>query len=79
MQFKKELSIQMIKIDALLQGISGTEVQKRIKWCVILLGYAITHVLHAMSESIQHLKYVINFTTDIPEWLHIGIEKEAYQ
>jgi len=79
MQFKKELSIEMFKIDPLLQGIGTTELQEPIEWCVIHLGYPIMHVSNDISQSILHLESVINFTTDNSEWLHIGIEKESDQ
>ena len=79
MQFKKKLFICMADFETCRKVIGIQELRKIIKQHVIHFRYAKMHHVSYISESIQRMDSGNNFTTNFPEWLHIGNVKEVYR
>ena len=78
MCFKMEFCIRLIAFEACWQAIGVQELRRTIKQRVIHVGYPTMHLVSHISESIQRMGSGDNFTTDIPERVHIANVKEAY-
>jgi len=78
MRFKMEFCIRLIAFEACWQAIGVQELRRTIKQHVIHVGYPTMHLVSHISESIQRMGSGDNFTTDIPERVHIANVKEAY-
>ena len=78
-RFMEEFSIRLIEFEAWWGTIGIQALRKTIEQLITDFGYPMMHVVSHISDSIHGMGSADNFTTDIPERLHIANVKETYQ
>jgi len=78
-RFKKEFSISLIEFKSWWETSGIQALRKTIEQHAMQFGYPRMHLVSHILESMRQMDSGDDFTTDIPERLHLANVKEAYQ